>query len=73
MNSIRLRTNKLFMFQSGCHGSQVFIAMRYEADDYCPNEPPCQIWTQHGTKDKGVQNVIYVIHIVNYLNKYMCI
>ena len=37
MNQIDLKTNELLMFQSGCHGNEVSIAMRYEADAYCLN------------------------------------
>ena len=35
--------DKSLMFQSGCHGNQVSIAMRYEADAYCLKESPNQI------------------------------
>ena len=35
------------MFQSGCHCNQVSIETMYEADAYCPNEPPYQIWIQY--------------------------
>ena len=52
MNLVRLRTNKLLMFQSGRHGNQVSIATRYDADAYRPNEPPYQIWTQLRLKTK---------------------
>ena len=38
MNSIQLKTNELLVFHSGCHGNQVPIAARYEADAYCPDE-----------------------------------
>ena len=38
MNSIALKTKKVIQFQFGCHGNQVSIATRYEADAYCPNE-----------------------------------
>ena len=39
------------MFYSGCHGNQVSIATRYEADAYCPNEPLYQMWTEYKTKE----------------------
>ena len=32
-------TNASLMFHSGCHGNQVFIATRYEADAYCTSIP----------------------------------
>ena len=35
MNSIRFKTSELLMFYSSCHGHQVSIVMRYEADAYC--------------------------------------
>ena len=38
MNSIQFNTNELLMFHSGCHGNQVSIVMRYEADAYCLKE-----------------------------------
>ena len=47
MNSIGLTTKKLWMFHFGCHGNQVSIAMRYEADAYCPSQALCQLWTQY--------------------------
>ena len=47
INSIRLKTNELLMFHSGCHGNQVSIATRYEADAYCPREAPYKIWSQY--------------------------
>ena len=34
MNSIQFKTNDLLMFHSGCHGNQVLIVTRYEADAY---------------------------------------
>ena len=45
MNSIQFKTNELLVFHSGCHGNQVPIVMGYEADAYCADEPPYQIWT----------------------------
>ena len=43
MNSLQSKTNELLMFHSGCHGNQVSIVMRYEADAYCPKETPYEI------------------------------
>ena len=43
MNSIQFKTNELLMFHSGCHGNQVSIVTRYEADAYFPKETPYQI------------------------------
>ena len=37
------KTNDLLMFHSGCHGNQISIASRYEADAHCPKETPYQI------------------------------
>ena len=34
ISSIWLKTNKLLIFQSGCHGNWVTIAMRYAADAF---------------------------------------
>ena len=31
MNSIKLKTNELLIFYSGCHGNRVFIATSYQA------------------------------------------
>ena len=47
MDSIPLKTKELVTYYSGCHGNLVTIATRYEADAYCPKEPPYQIWTQY--------------------------
>ena len=52
MNSIQLKTNELLVFHSGCHGNQVPIATRYEADAYCPDKRPYQIWTYYDSKTK---------------------
>ena len=46
-------TNALLMFHSGCHGNQVSIATRYEADAYCPKEPPYQMWTQYDLRQRS--------------------
>ena len=43
MNTIQFKTNELLMFHSGCHGNQVSIVTRYEADAYCPKETLYQI------------------------------
>ena len=43
MKSIWPKTKKLLRFYSGCHGNQVTIAMRYEADAYHPKEEPYQM------------------------------
>ena len=40
------------MFQSGCHGNQVSIAAMYEADPYCPNGLPYQIWIQYDLRQE---------------------
>ena len=38
-----IKTNELLMFYSSCHGDQVSIVTRYEADAYCLKETPYQI------------------------------
>ena len=43
MNLTELKTNELLMFHSGCHGNQVSMAMRYEANAYCLKDSPYQI------------------------------
>ena len=47
MDSIQCKTKKLLMYHCGCHGNLVTKVTRYEADVYCPNEPPYQMWTQY--------------------------
>ena len=45
MNTIQFKTNELLMFHSGCHGNQVSIVTRYEADAYCLKETSYQTGT----------------------------
>ena len=59
-HSIRLETNNLLLFPSGCHGNQVFIAMCYEADAYCHNEPSYQMWTEYGLRQRGYRRITMV-------------
>ena len=66
MDSIRFKINELLMFYSGCHGNLVTIAMRYTADAYCPNEPPYQIWTKYGLRERSYY-YITVVAMVTYL------
>ena len=43
MNSIQFKTNEFLIYHSGCHGNQVSIVTRYEADAYYLKETPYQI------------------------------
>ena len=43
MNSIQLKTKELLKFYFGCHDNYVFMARRYIASAYYPNEGPYQI------------------------------
>ena len=53
-------TNVLLMFHSGCHGNQVSIETRYEADAYCPKEPPYQMWTQYDLRIRSYEHITVV-------------
>ena len=48
------------MLHSGCHGNQVSIAMSYEADAYCPKEPPYQMWTQYDLRQRSYCHITVV-------------
>ena len=53
MDSIQLKKKELLTYHCGCHGNLVTIATRYVDDVYCPIEPPYQIWTQYGLRQRS--------------------
>ena len=63
-------TNALLMLHSGCHGDQVSIAMRYEADAYCPKEPPYQMWTQYDLRQRSykVKCILLRLRLIDSLD-----
>ena len=48
------------MFYSSCHGNQVSIVTKYEADAYCLKETPYQIWTEYNLRQRSSWHITVV-------------
>ena len=49
----RTQDKRVIYITLWCHGNQVTTAMRYVTNVCCPNEALCQMWTQHGLRQRS--------------------